>query len=139
MIYESKCRRRTRLRIDDLIDELGRTLTYDEIKTEFAKRGFPRPFRKVVEDIFLKILILPLTPPDIICFIHMSPPAMTSCKVNRGKPARSTGFRGALPYPPLFVLPSLIGNDGHQYGHLFLSIVFPYSRVVQQSAQDHKV
>ena len=55
MIYESKCRRRTRLRIDDLIDELGRTLTYDEIKTEFAKRGFPRPFRKVVEDIFLKI------------------------------------------------------------------------------------
>jgi hypothetical protein len=54
-ICESKCRRRTRLRIDDLIDELGRPLTYDEIKIEFTKRGFPRPFRKVVEDIFLKI------------------------------------------------------------------------------------
>lgn len=51
MIFESKCRRRTRLRIEDLTDELGRTLTYDEIKIEFAKRGFRRPFRKVVEGI----------------------------------------------------------------------------------------
>jgi hypothetical protein len=59
-IFESKCRRRTRLRIDDIEDELGRMrgedgsgrpLTYDEIKAEFKKRGFPRPFRKVVEGI----------------------------------------------------------------------------------------
>jgi len=51
MIFESKVRRRTRLRIGDLVDELERTLTYDEIKIEFKKRGFPRPFRKVVEGI----------------------------------------------------------------------------------------
>lgn len=55
MIHESKCRRRIRLRIEDITDELGRPLTYDEIKIEFSNRGFPRPFRKVVEDIFLKI------------------------------------------------------------------------------------
>lgn len=51
MIHESKCHRRTRLRIDDLEDELGRPLTYREIKIEFAKRGFRRPFRKIVESI----------------------------------------------------------------------------------------
>lgn len=52
--HESKCHRRTRLRIDDLIDELGKSLTFDEIKVEFAKRGFSRPFRFVVEDIILR-------------------------------------------------------------------------------------
>lgn len=51
MISESKYHRRIRLRIDDLIDELGRSLTYDEIKFEFAKRDFHRPFRKVVETV----------------------------------------------------------------------------------------
>ena len=51
MIHESKVRRRTRLRIDDIEDELERSLTYDEIKIEFKKHGFRRPFRKVVEDI----------------------------------------------------------------------------------------
>ncbi|MGA2466862.1 MAG: hypothetical protein ABSH06_21255 [Thermodesulfobacteriota bacterium] len=57
MTLESKYHRRIRGRIDDLIDELGdgdeleRSLTYDEIKIEFAKRGFPRPFHKVVDGI----------------------------------------------------------------------------------------
>jgi hypothetical protein len=50
-MLESNCRRRTRLRIDDITDEPGRSLTYDEIKIEFKKHGFRRPFRKVVEDI----------------------------------------------------------------------------------------
>lgn len=51
MIHESKYHRRIRGRIDDLVDELGRALTYDEIKIEFKKHGFPRPFRRVVEGI----------------------------------------------------------------------------------------
>jgi hypothetical protein len=54
MMIESKCRRRTRLRIEDLTDELERSLTYDEIKIEFKKQGFRRPFRKVVEGILKK-------------------------------------------------------------------------------------
>ena len=45
MTHESKCRRRIRLRIDDLMYDLGRVLSYDEIVIEFKKRGFPRPFR----------------------------------------------------------------------------------------------
>ncbi len=49
MNFESKSQRRTRLRIEDLIDELRRPLTYSEIKIEFEKHGFRRPFRKVVE------------------------------------------------------------------------------------------
>jgi len=48
MILESKYQRRIRLRIDDLIDELERPLTYEEVKIEFEKRGFRRPFKKVV-------------------------------------------------------------------------------------------
>ncbi|MGA2462775.1 MAG: hypothetical protein ABSH06_00285 [Thermodesulfobacteriota bacterium] len=48
---ESKYQRRIKLRIDDLIDELGRPLIYEEVKVEFKKRGFHRPFRRVVEDI----------------------------------------------------------------------------------------
>jgi len=51
MIFESKCRRKIRLRIGGLIDWLGRPLTYDEIKTEFKKLGFPRPLKEVVETI----------------------------------------------------------------------------------------
>jgi hypothetical protein len=47
-----KVRRRIRLRIEDFIEELGRSsLTYEEVREEFAKRGFHRPFRKVVEDV----------------------------------------------------------------------------------------
>ena len=51
MIRESKCRRRTRGRIEDLVYELGRVLSYEEIVIEFKKRAFPRPFRKVVEGV----------------------------------------------------------------------------------------
>lgn len=31
-----------------MIDEMGRVVTYEEIKIEFKKRGFHRPFKKVV-------------------------------------------------------------------------------------------
>jgi len=55
MMFESKCRRRTRGRIEDLTDEMGRMLTYDEIKVEFSKRGFPRPFKKIVVNILEKM------------------------------------------------------------------------------------
>ena len=51
MIRESKCRRRIRGRIEDLVYELGRVLSYEEIVIEFKKRAFPRPFRKVVEGV----------------------------------------------------------------------------------------
>jgi hypothetical protein len=51
MTHESKCRRRTRGRIVDLIYEFGRVLSCEEIVIEFKKRGFPRPFRKVVEGV----------------------------------------------------------------------------------------
>lgn len=37
------------------IPEKSRAVTYDEIKVEFKKHGFRRPFRKVVEDILKKI------------------------------------------------------------------------------------
>jgi len=55
MIFESKYRRRIRGRIEDLVDEMGRMFTYEEIKTEFKKRGFRRPFRKVVIGILEEI------------------------------------------------------------------------------------
>ena len=51
MIFESKCRRKIRLRINDLIDELGRPLSVDEIIEGFSNRGYKRPFCKVVEGI----------------------------------------------------------------------------------------
>jgi hypothetical protein len=51
MKFESKCRRRTRGWIEDLIYEMKRIPTYEEVRTEFKKRGFPRPFRKVVENV----------------------------------------------------------------------------------------
>jgi len=48
---ESKYHRRIRLRLEDLNYELGRVLSYEEIKAEFKTRGFPRPFRKAVESV----------------------------------------------------------------------------------------
>lgn len=55
MILESKYQRRIRGRIEDLIDEIGRPLTYDEVRVEFKNRGFHRPFKKVVIEILERI------------------------------------------------------------------------------------
>jgi len=55
MILETKYKRRIRGRIEDLIDEIGRPLTLNEVKTEFKNRGFHRPFKKVVIEILEKM------------------------------------------------------------------------------------
>lgn len=51
MIFESRYVRRIRLRIDGIEDELGRSLSIDEIIQEFKRQGYKRPFCKVVEGI----------------------------------------------------------------------------------------
>ena len=50
MIAE-KYHRRIKGRIEDLVDEIGRMVTYEEVRAEFNVRGFPRPFKRVVIDV----------------------------------------------------------------------------------------